>query len=355
MASTPPPPPPGAGPGTIVMPLTAAFALTGTFYALAFLTTFIRLYHRVQIRKFWWDDFWAAFGLISGILTCVLWLGVQKIMNPKQSFATRYFGVTGMFVAYTHSLWCTKLSVAVTIVRLLGDGKLRIVSKFVAFLFGVAGVTLIFQKAFICGFHFRTIPICHIPVWTGYLELSFDLTGDVWLIFAPLYVLHNTHLAGVHRRLLIAIFSCGIFVTAASIARAYFIFTGQNLMMGVIGHLQVAISLITCNLLVLVTYIYRKVNRNSHGSIERSTAPTESSNVNGRITQGGTMPDPSQIQDTQNSHSHITLTTLGSSMLDPLASSEARPASTTTSPQTSQPAKRSFRFPFRRTAQKLGS
>lgn len=60
---------------------TLAIALTGTFYALAFLTTFIRLYHRVQIRKFWWDDFWAAFGLISGILTCVLWLGVQKIMS----------------------------------------------------------------------------------------------------------------------------------------------------------------------------------------------------------------------------------------------------------------------------------
>lgn len=69
-----------------------------------------------------------------------------------------------------------------------------------------------------------------------------DLSGDIWLVIAPLYILQNMNLAGDHRRLLIAIFSCGVFVTAASIARVCFILTGQSLMIGIMGHLQVRLE-----------------------------------------------------------------------------------------------------------------
>ncbi|PPR02310.1 hypothetical protein CVT24_011648 [Panaeolus cyanescens] len=310
--------------GTVIMSLTAARALTGTAYVISFVTTFLRLYHRVTIHRFWWDDFWAAFALLSGMMSCIIWLAIERIMSSP-SFSARYFGITGMFVCYTHSMWCSKISLAVTIVRLLGDGGARKVSKFVAYLFAVAGVTLIFQKAFICGFNFNRLPLCAIPVWTGYLELSVDISGDIWLVCAPLYILRNINLAGEHRRLLRAIFLCGTFVTAASIVRAVFIFTAQNLMMGILGHLQLAISLITCNLLVLVTFIYRKVSASSDGSDGFNTS-SASVPQNDRPTMGHSILSIPQTPVTQDSsYSRITFTTLGSSMLCPLESNETAP------------------------------
>ncbi|KAF9054127.1 hypothetical protein BJ165DRAFT_686334 [Panaeolus papilionaceus] len=294
---------------------------------------FLRLYHRIRIRKSWWDDFWAAFALLSGLMACTIWLAIGRILTPSSSFSLRYFGIVGMFVAHVHSLWCSKISVAATIVRLLGDGRARTISKCVTFLFGVAGLTLIFQKAFICGFKVRVLPRCVIPVWTGYLELSLDLSGDIWLVIAPLYILQNMNLAGDHRRLLIAIFSCGVFVTAASIARVCFILTGQSLMIGIMGHLQLAISLITCNLLVLVTYIYRKMIKRTTDwrPMLTPSPPPVSHTGSGRVTgspQGTQLrnSNPHSIGEIE-SLSRVTLTTLGSSMLEPLESSQTQTAS----------------------------
>lgn len=100
--------------------------------------------------------------------------------------------------------------------------------------------------------------------------------------------------------------------------------------------MQLCVSIITCNLLVLATYVYRKVHEGLNETTERTQTPDPSSNGQGRLATpltvihslgretrgsrpGGVSVERSRPSVPLGSHStHVTLTELGSSMLDGL-------------------------------------
>ncbi|KAF8981672.1 hypothetical protein BDQ17DRAFT_1185729, partial [Cyathus striatus] len=97
--------------------------------------------------------------------------------------------------------------------------------------------------------------------------------ADLWLLTAPTYILWIMKLKKRVYRLLQAIFATEILVLATSIIHCVYIQRDDFEAQGVISHFkvytvlnikkllltrhQVTVSLIVCNLLFLVTYLYR--------------------------------------------------------------------------------------------------
>ncbi|KAF8998299.1 hypothetical protein BDQ17DRAFT_1214474, partial [Cyathus striatus] len=229
---------------------------------IAIITTVFRLYHRKKIQRLWWDDLWAFIALISAIplmATSLAWPVPSKfyayVKRPNTLYSLAYVGVS-----FLHRL-CSRLSVAVTLVRLLNPGPFRRVAQAAAVVFGLFCTALIFQKVFMCGAKItpRRFAQCSIPLWFAPFELSTDILADVWLICSPVFMLFQFELPRNHHRLILAIFMSSILTTGASVAHVAFIFLKRPREIGTSANVQVmaAISLQVCNLLVVVTYFYR--------------------------------------------------------------------------------------------------
>ncbi|EIW78029.1 hypothetical protein CONPUDRAFT_61887, partial [Coniophora puteana RWD-64-598 SS2] len=93
---------------------------------------------------------------------------------------------------------------------------------------------------------------------------SADISGDVILVFLPLRLLWRTRLQ-VHLRVLTrTVFAMSILSSAVSIAHTVFLIPTASFASALTVELQVysaivqlCVSLIVCNLLVIVTFVYR--------------------------------------------------------------------------------------------------
>ncbi|PPR04819.1 hypothetical protein CVT24_007079 [Panaeolus cyanescens] len=325
--------------GKIRPSVATAKALIATFHTLALLTTLLRLIHRFRRKRLGWDDLWAGVANVFAIIIFVLFLLSEVIFGKPPFLSTpiplRTFGIVGTLVFYMTG--CSKISIAVTIIRLVGEGTFRRIAKAVILAFGVVGISLSLGRVFRCGTDFSKAPICPTPRYAGYLELVFDLLGDTWLIGAPLYMLRKLKLPRQHQRLIGGVFLCGLFTTIASVVHNSFILSRQLLVAGISAHIQLGVSIIMCNLLVLVPYIYRRVRESSDGTTERTATPDPDSNGLGRLATPMATFQPREDDNSVagegrqgnlsrgrgnlsapaagTSSSHITLTELGSSML----------------------------------------
>ena len=157
------------------------------------------------------------------------------------------------------------MTVSVTIVRILADGPGRRNAQWASVTFGAFATIMVIQKIVTCSEKEGLSQRCLTePKYTGIMELisvSFsqyhyrqtpwdetlnflliflaNFLGDLWLLVAPAYMLWNMRLQQSHRRLLLAIFLCGIFTALASVVHAMFIFMSSFQWVGVISHVEV--------------------------------------------------------------------------------------------------------------------
>ncbi|KAF9046299.1 hypothetical protein BJ165DRAFT_1470431 [Panaeolus papilionaceus] len=299
-------------------------ALVATFHGLALITTSIRLLQRLKVRRLWWDDFWAFIALVNAILVCIIFF-LRPYFTVSKSISFQIFGDIGNVMFYVFGLWCAKVSMAVTLVRLLPPGKFNTIAKSVAMLFGILGVILSIHRVFGCNITKPSRRPCIIKPSIGYIEIVFDLTSDMWLVAAPLYMIWQLRLRlpAQRFRLFSVAFACGLFTTVASVVHDVYVFRSAPVLMGLTAHVQLGVSIVVCNLLVLLTSFYRKF-RNNGDTTERhdSTVPTDYSR--GRLATVSTPQAPSDVHISPNSPSAtdiISFTELGSSMMHSLSSS----------------------------------
>ncbi|TFK36604.1 hypothetical protein BDQ12DRAFT_654354 [Crucibulum laeve] len=250
-------------------------AIIVTFHSLAILSTVFRLAHRYRTRRLWWDDWWAFIAVISTIALMIVYLALPwaKIIFGPISVYNRTLWTT--LILFTTALWSARLSVAVTIVRLLPPATLvRRIAVGVSCCFVVFWAALLVQKIFLCGTVTVTHWVCPIPRSTGYLELATDITADLWLVLSPVYMLVHMRLPRRHKRLIMAIFTCGLFVTISSVVHDYFIVTSNQAWIGITGHFEVSTSVVVCNLIVVTTYIYRLSRNNDEDSGDAESETT---------------------------------------------------------------------------------
>ncbi|CAA7267690.1 unnamed protein product [Cyclocybe aegerita] len=219
-----------------------------------------RLGHRFHIRRLWWDDFWAAIGVSAEVICFVVFMAVVSPTNKTPTVAGPGLGSVGrlaVLLSYTTGLWASRLTVSVTIVRLLARGRLRQYSIVASVIFTIFWSVLILQKIFFCGKDLGKYTQCRIPRYTGIMELTMDILADMWIICAPVYILWQMKLRRSHHRMILSIFMCGILTTLASIVHSVFILLSSSIWIGLSAHIQLAISVFVSNLLVLGTYVYR--------------------------------------------------------------------------------------------------
>ncbi|KAF8344615.1 hypothetical protein F5887DRAFT_1283115 [Amanita rubescens] len=231
-----------------------------TGHAIAVVSTCLRLVFKTIKRRLWWDDFWA---LISLILLIATWIASVDIPNPRSSKLESLWIVSYQALSLI-SLWSARLSLAVIIVRLCPQGTMRIICKWVAVLFGVAAIALILYKTIDCGLYYSAgVEFCAFDTAFAVVETAFDIIADSWLVGAPIHMVCRMKLPGRHLRMLVAIFALNILTTFASIAHSVLSLLHMNQASFIAGNVQCATSLFVCNLLVLVTFLYRRIRGNA--------------------------------------------------------------------------------------------
>ncbi|KAK2463302.1 hypothetical protein APHAL10511_004957 [Amanita phalloides] len=200
------------------------------------------------------------------------WVSAVDLPNAKNN----NMWLVSYQALYLISLWAARLSLAVTIVRLCPQGTMRTICKTVAVLFGLASFTLILYKTIVCDLHDSGgVEFCAFDTLVGVVEISCDVIADSWLVGAPIHMLCRMRLPGRHLRMLVAIFMLNILTSFASIAHYTLLLLHENQASFIAANAQCATSLFVCNLLVLVTFLYRRIR----GNAEETTVTEEPEDV----------------------------------------------------------------------------
>ena len=175
------------------------FYSEGIFFvhSLAIASTFFRLGYRAKRRQLQWDDFWALVALIGDFIIALVFLliCVYDMSGYPITFTQRIFSLTSgryrsiipnisilhrleyLFLqsdcdlvcfkcsiafkfSYTLNHRATRLSIAVTVVRILPPGGTVKITKASCWVFVAFWLTVMIQKIFLCGTPVPPIPNC---------------------------------------------------------------------------------------------------------------------------------------------------------------------------------------------------
>jgi len=170
--------------------------IVGLFVAhgIAISSTCLRLGYRWRRRQLYWDDFWASVALICDIFIMVIFL-VTYVVDLSTHIISSFLGYSHCFTGNTSrttmsfiwwstiffnptEVWAARLSIAVTVVRILPDGRTRLISKASCGVFGVLWFVVMVQKIFQCGTPIPAFPLCRsiaIPILTVISEYDLSL------------------------------------------------------------------------------------------------------------------------------------------------------------------------------------
>jgi len=83
-----------------------------------------------------------------------------------------------------------------------------------------------------------------------------DIISDALLVALPIRLLRNVNLPKNQRTLILSVFSTSVLITFICIVHIVFVIEPAQSLQTITGQLEIALSLIVCNLLVIVTYFY---------------------------------------------------------------------------------------------------
>ncbi|KAG2106620.1 uncharacterized protein F5147DRAFT_229527 [Suillus discolor] len=213
-------------------------------HIIAMLCTIFRLVYRGWMRHLWWEDAWAAFSLISDVI-CLLCIWIHTSI----SFPTWTFSV-----AFTSVVWAARMSMIFSIIRIASPSGHKY-QKWITYLITVsfAGMwaVVLVSKDSTCVF------TCQKTMPVALLQLITDVVADVSLILAPLLFWKNTGLSSNHKILILSPFGASLLITAITIPHSVMLLHSASETTLIIAHVKAALSLVVCNLLVIVTLIYR--------------------------------------------------------------------------------------------------
>ncbi|KAI9460782.1 hypothetical protein HD554DRAFT_2028542, partial [Boletus coccyginus] len=251
-----------------------------TFHAVAIACTVFRLMYRWYMTRLWWDDGWAAFALPVDVF-CLVAASLEVPAKGKNEIPSDTNEITDWMVAmgFPCVLWACRTSILFSIVRVVPPSRLlRCIAILVGCSFLIMWAALMGQKIEIC-----LESQCKIAGSVGLSQLITDVISDAALVVLPIYLLRGTGITHRQRIMIYAAFSAALLITAVTILHSVMLFTAHSTGIVVIGHVKTALSLIVCNLLVIVAFTHRMCNRDgdpeerdSLTSVDLNTGITES-------------------------------------------------------------------------------
>ncbi|KAG1860163.1 hypothetical protein DFJ58DRAFT_279581 [Suillus subalutaceus] len=213
-------------------------------HVIAILCTIFRLVYRCWIHHLWWEDAWAAFALISDVI-CMLCIWIQT----SASFPIWTFSATSSSV-----VWAARMSIIFSIIRIAnpsGYNYQKWTTYLIAISFVCMWVAIMIQKNITCVF------VCHTTKSVALLQMITDVIADVSLIAAPLQFWKNVRLSRNSKILIFSTFGASFIISIITITHSTMLFHSASETTLIIAHVKAALSLVICNLLVIVTLVYR--------------------------------------------------------------------------------------------------
>ncbi|KAG1732314.1 hypothetical protein EDB19DRAFT_1912153 [Suillus lakei] len=250
-------------------------------HGIAILCTIFRLVYRGWTRHLWWEDAWAAFALISdggGFLACCLALLSKPTaappsclsgmdLDPRLDTFTRldlrngfHLGRVVRIIVHPvtflpHQSRAARMSIIFSIIRIAdpsGDKVHKRITRVIAVSFVCMWVALVTYKINIC-IHYS----CKMNQNMALSQLITDVVADASLILAPLQFWRNVRLSRNSKILILSAFGSSLLITMITIPHSIMLFQSITETTLIIAHVKAALSLVVCNLLVIVTLVYR--------------------------------------------------------------------------------------------------
>lgn len=232
---------------------TSLKATAGTFHGVAVACTVLRLSYRYYVAKLWWEDMWAALSLAFDLICFVCALLDEPIAVNRTAPAVGTVKLWLVSIAFPCVLWFARASILGSLTRVANpEGCLRNAVYGTGISFIIMFIGIVAQRIYTCHQY-----QCNIRDFVAITQLITDIISDVMLFAVPLLVLRRIRLPKSQKILVLLSFSAGIFISAVTILHSAVLFGHDSIGILVIGHVKAAISLIVCNLLVLVTLAYR--------------------------------------------------------------------------------------------------
>ncbi|TFK66242.1 hypothetical protein BDN72DRAFT_900005 [Pluteus cervinus] len=261
--------------------------VNATVHLIAIFATIFRLHHRYRLRRLWWDDYWAGIALLFSFgYFATVWMR-RDVGDPSlgRKEAVALFWMTTTF--FPCEVWSARMSLAFSIIRLIPERAIfrRRCMYALATIFGMMWLALILEKLWVCASDSswtHTVAVqCLLGNAVGIITLCTDVISDTCLIIIPLFMLREVRIPVGQRRLLLAIFCSSIFSSLAGVIYAIFVFRADNLgvkrglLISLTANIKAAVTLLVCNMLVIVTYFYRTFRRGQ--DLETDHTPVEPS------------------------------------------------------------------------------
>ncbi|KAH7912491.1 hypothetical protein BJ138DRAFT_1004359 [Hygrophoropsis aurantiaca] len=252
--------------------------VTTVIQCIAMLITMFRLWFRLQMRRFWWEDTWALIallfdivGLISGWLyfptcaaSCLSKCDACKLAAPGRLLSVSWLVYS---VSFTCVVWAVRISILVSIMRIVYmSTSLRHITYGIATLFSLLWGAVVALKLVVWRY-----PRAFLALAIG-SELSSDILSDILLVVLSLRLLWHIKLRKQERRIILIIFSTSLTVSMVSCFHGVCELLHQTSLASVAKDFELAICLIVCNSLVVITFIYRLVNHSDETSTQSFTS-----------------------------------------------------------------------------------
>ncbi|KAF8879466.1 hypothetical protein BD779DRAFT_1676375 [Infundibulicybe gibba] len=264
-------------------------ASMSVLHVLAISSTIFRLSQRYTSQRLWYDDYVALF---SVIMDCVFFVVLQiwtrsepngTIFGKEATITCYWIGSACFFLVS----WSAKASLALAIARIFPPGRtIRRFAIGMAWSFGFLCTVIILGVSISCGrdtsWHDSPEVQCEFPRALVIITLCAALISDILLVSTPLRILWRVKLPDEQRRLIFVGFAASVWTSVVGAACCVFSFGSnswglpQRTILTLLGHATVSVSLMVCNSMVIVTYMYRLVR--SDKDLERSISEAISNN-----------------------------------------------------------------------------
>ncbi|KAH7911402.1 hypothetical protein BJ138DRAFT_1150676 [Hygrophoropsis aurantiaca] len=236
--------------------------------------TVFRLYYRIRIRRFWWEDAWALLGLLCTLAGMVSgWVHVCTISTSIHISIMTFWIYT---FAFTCVVWSVRMSIILSITRMVyPNNHLRYLSFGVTALFATLFSGLIIQKGYYCGisldWYTSSSLSCHLPRPMAIFELVSDVISDIILVSFPLRLLWRVKLPKRQRRMFLAVFSSSLVMSMVSMFHATTQLRRLYSLTSAATDFEIGFCLNVCNLLVVVAILYRIMNKGEDEDISHTS------------------------------------------------------------------------------------
>lgn len=238
-----------------------------------------RLWYKTIQQRWWWEDVWAAIALAAIITSGVsVWIfsGTPMDSKPWNGPIIAYWL---LMINFTIGLWSSRLSMICSIIRLSPSTRIRAVACCTAVAFGAIAIALLIYKCWFCARHDdweKIAPLtCALTSPIGITQVISDFLSDVTLVVLPARILRQVKLPRNHRILILSVLSCSLITTLLSIVHAIFFLEVDPILKILTAQLEMGISVIVCNLLPIITCVY-KVLRSRDLDLSYRRHPTDS-------------------------------------------------------------------------------